>query len=124
MLYFSSSRKKRNKTLGTYGISKIHKKNIYDLICITSSISALAAPYISRALSTIILGSPNLSEILIAFERPAVKSHSLSCSYQNKIKLKNIPSNPWFPSEKIWSEVILRHKRQFTYLQNRAKLLQ
>jgi hypothetical protein len=122
MLY--SPVQERKEIKGTYGISKILKKNIYELICITSSISALAAPYISRALSTIILGSPNLSEILIAFERPAVKSHSLSCSYQNKIKLKNIPSNPWFPSEKIWSEVILRHKRQFTYLQNRAKLLQ
>ena len=53
---------------------------MYELMRITSSISALAEPYSSRALSTIILGTPNFSAILIAFERPTVKFHSLSYS--------------------------------------------
>lgn len=39
----------------------------------TSLISALAAPYSSRALFKISTGSPSLSAIFIAFDRPKIK---------------------------------------------------
>lgn len=47
------------------------EQNLKKAMQVTSSIPALAAPYSSRALSTTFPGSPNLSAILIAFERPA-----------------------------------------------------
>lgn len=45
----------------------------------TSSISALAVPYNSEALLTILLGSPSLLAILMAFERPEIKIRRILC---------------------------------------------
>lgn len=87
---------------------------------VTSSISALAGPYSSRALSTTMLGTPNLSAILIAFERPKTILHCLShikSQYNNTmILLKNqITSSATVAKlglKKLWCKTHLTSRRQ------------